>query len=410
PEPEVDLPVGLEDRVHQLLLATGDPAPEGPAALRQRVQHLARSEAPLLGGERLARLVDGVTARACGLGPLEPLLADPEVTEVMVNGSGPVWVERAGRVERVGLELAASTVEQLIERVVGPLGLRIDRSSPLVDARLPDGSRVNAVVPPLSVDGPCLTIRRFGTRRLLLDQFCPPGVAELLGWAVRSRANVVVSGGTGAGKTTLLNALGAEIPSGERVITVEDAAELRLPGDHVVRLEARPANAEGVGEVSLRQLVRNALRMRPDRIIVGEVRGPEALDMLQAMNTGHEGSLSTCHANSAADALRRLETMVLTGSVALPLAAVRDQLHAAVDLVVQVARRADGGRRVVEVAEVLPPGAAAGSGASGEVAAGVRPLGGPGGLYALPLRPPRAPGATAPDPEWVDDDAGGVGP
>ena len=395
--------MGLEDRVHQLLLATGDPAAGGPAALRERVQRLARSEAPLLGGGTLTRLVDGVTARACGLGPLEPLLADPEVTEVMVNGSGPVWVERGGRLARVDLELSSSTVEQLIERVVSPLGLRIDRSSPLVDARLPDGSRVNAVVPPLSVDGPCLTIRRFGTRRITLEQFCPPGVAQLLGWAVRSRGNVVVSGGAGAGKTTLLNALGAEIPLGERVITVEDAAELRLPGEHVVRLEARPANAEGVGEVLLRQLVRNALRMRPDRIIVGEVRGPEALDMLQAMNTGHDGSLSTCHANSGADALRRIETMVLTGSVALPLAAVRDQLHAAVDLVVQVARRPDGGRSVVEVAEVLPPGVVA---APGAPAAGVRPLSGPDGLHALPVRPPRAPGASAPEPAWIRDRAG----
>ena len=225
---------------------------------------------------------------------------------------------------------------------MAPLGLRVDRSSPLVDARLPDGSRVNAVVPPLAVDGPCLTIRRFGARAVPWPT--SPARRWPRCWPARSaaRRNIVVSGGTGAGKTTLLNALAACIPPAERVITVEDAAELSLPREHVVRLEARPANAEGAGEVRIRDLVRNALRMRPDRIVVGEVRGPEALDMLQAMNTGHEGSLSTCHANSPDDALRRLETMVLMGEVQLPLAAVRSQLEAALDLVVQVARFPDG--------------------------------------------------------------------
>ncbi len=255
-------------------------------------------------------------------GPLEPILADPEVTEVMVNGPGRVWVERAGRLERVPVALDTPAIEHLIEKVVAPLGLRVDRSSPLVDARLPDGSRVNAIVPPLAVDGPCLTVRRFGARAIPLAAFAAPSVVALLAWAVAARLNVLVSGGTGAGKTTLLNALAGCIPPGERVVTVEDAAELRLPGEHVVRLEARPANAEGAGEVRIRELVRNALRMRPDRIVVGEVRGPEALDMLQAMNSGHEGSLSTCHANSPDDALRRLETMVLMGDVGLPLAAV----------------------------------------------------------------------------------------
>jgi pilus assembly protein CpaF len=319
----------------------------------------------------------------------------------MVNGPGRVWVERHGRLERVEIDIDSATIYRLIERIVGPLGLRIDRSSPLVDARLPDGSRVNAVVPPLSVDGPCLTIRRFGARRLRLAQSCPPGVAELLGWAVGARCNLVVSGGTGAGKTTLLNALAGEIPPGERVITVEDAAELRLPGEHVVRLESRPANAEGFGEVTLRQLVRNALRMRPDRIIVGEVRGPEALDMLQAMNTGHEGSLSTCHANGPADALRRLETMVLTGSVALPLVAVREQVSAAIDMVVQVARRLDGTRAVVEVAEVVATNgddpAPEGRAPEGRV----RRLAGRDGLHRLPERPRRAVGCRPPDPAWV---------
>jgi pilus assembly protein CpaF len=278
-----------------------------------------------------------------------------------------------------------------VERVVAPLGLRVDRSSPVVDARLPDGSRIHVIVPPLAIDGPVVTIRRFGARPIGLHELCPPGVAELLAWAVRSRANILVSGGTSAGKTTLLNALGAELAPGERVVTVEDAAELRLPGDHVVRLEARRATADGLGEVSVRALVRAALRMRPDRILVGEVRGPEALDMLQAMNTGHEGSLSTCHANGPADALRRVETMVLQGAVALPLHAVRDQIASALDLVVHMARLAGGGRRVVALAEVGDP----------TDSTRVVPLADHLGLRALPQRPVRAAGAVAPDPGWV---------
>jgi pilus assembly protein CpaF len=280
---------------------------------------------------------------------------------------------------------------------VAPLGLHVDRASPLVDARLADGSRVNAVVRPLAVDGPCLTIRRFGARRVTLSEVATPGVAALLAWAVRARANVVVCGGAGAGKTTLLNALAAEIPDHERVVTIEDAAELRLPGRHVVRLEARPASAEGAGEVRVRDLVRNALRMRPDRIVVGEVRAGEALDMLQAMNTGHEGSLSTCHANSPADGLRRLETLVLMGDVALPLAAVREQVRSALDLVVQIARRPDGGRRVVAVAEIDPDEP---SGPGGPV--GTRPLTAPDGhLVALPRRPVRGTGRPA-SPDWLE--------
>jgi pilus assembly protein CpaF len=233
------------------------------------------------------------------------------------------------------------------------LGRRVDRSSPLVDARLPDGSRVNVVVPPLAVDGPCVTIRRFGARRVRLDDLATPPVVSLLAAAVHARLNVLVSGGTGAGKTTLLNALAGCVPSGERLVTVEDVAELRLPHRHVVRLESRPETADGVGRVTIRELVRNALRMRPDRIVVGEVRGAEALDMLQAMNTGHEGSLSTCHANSCADALRRVESMILMGDAAVPLGPVRDQIRASLDLVVHVVRRPEGGRGVVEVAEVV---------------------------------------------------------
>ncbi len=345
---------------------------------------LVDEEAPLLGAGLRHRLVAGVLADVCGLGALEPLLGDPAVTEIMVNGPGRVWVERNGALVRVPVDLDTEAIEHLIEKVVAPLGLRIDRSSPLVDARLPDGSRVNAVVPPLAVDGPCLTVRRFGARAVPLEAFGPADVVELLSWAVDARLNLVVSGGTGAGKTTLLNALASRIPSSERVITVEDAAELALPGEHVVRLEARPANAEGAGEIRIRDLVRNALRMRPDRIVVGEVRGPEALDMLQAMNTGHEGSLSTCHANSADDALRRLETMVLMGEVQLPLAAVRSQLEAALDLVVQVARRPDGSRRVIAVAEVLEGGADADSGAR------TRLIAGPEGVVATPGRRGRA--------------------
>jgi pilus assembly protein CpaF len=289
-----------------------------------------------------------------GLGVLESLLADGDVSDVMVNGPGPVWVERRGALEELPIRLDRVTIDLLVERIVGPLGLRVDRSSPLVDARLPDGSRVNIVVPPLAVDGPCITIRRFATRALSLADFCPPDVATLLAASVVARANILGSGGTGAGKTTLLNALAGHIPSGERLVTIEDTAELRLAQDHVVRLEARPANAEGAGAVSIRDLVRNALRMRPDRIVVGECRGGEALDMVQAMNTGHTGSLSTCHANGTVDALHRLETMVLLAGVPLPLAAVRDHVHAALDLVVQVARHGDGRRSVVEVAEVSP--------------------------------------------------------
>ena len=317
-----------------------------------RLDTLVQAEAPLLSRAEREGVVAAVAARTVGLGPLDALLADPTVTEVMVNGPGPVWVERQGRLERLDLRLDTSTIEHLIERVVAPLGLRVDRSSPLVDARLPDGSRVNAVLPPLAVDGPCLTIRRFAVRSVPLADIAPAGVAALLAWAVRARLNVVVSGGTGAGKTTLLNGLAAEIPTGQRIVTVEDTAELRLPGDHVVRLEARPPNAEGAGGVGVRALVRNALRMRPDRIVVGECRGEEALDMLQAMNTGHDGSLSTLHANTPRDAISRLETMVLMAGMDLPLRAIREQIASAVDVIVHLTRLRDGTRRVTHITEV----------------------------------------------------------
>jgi pilus assembly protein CpaF len=373
--------------VHGRLLAH-DPV---VVADRHRVVAEVRRSHPLLPVQEVDAVARGVAARAVGLGVLEPVLADAKVTEVMVNGGGDVWVERAGRLEPLEMHVERAEVELLIERILGPLGLRADRTSPVADARLPDGSRVNVVVPPLAVDGPAITIRRFGARPISLSELCPPGVADLLTWAVRARCSVIVSGGTGAGKTTLLNALASQLPPDERIITVEDTAELRLPHTHVVRLEARPATADGLGAVAIRALVRNALRMRPDRIVVGEVRGAEALDMLWAMNTGHDGSLSTVHANSPVDALRRLEVMVLSAGLELPMAAVRDQLTSALDLVVQVARLADGRRRIVAVGEVVDPPLPSQR---------IRPLADATGLLTLPARPARATGAPPPDPGW----------
>jgi pilus assembly protein CpaF len=378
----------LVAEVHAALLAS---APERGADVDVVLQEVRRAR-PLLPNAEAVAVAQAVTARIGGLGPLEPLLAEEDVTDVMVNGQGAVWAERHGELRREPIHLATADVDLLVERIVGPLGLRADRTSPIADARLPDGSRVNVIVPPLAVDGPCVTIRRFGARRIPLGALCPPGVADLLAWAVRARANMIVSGGTGAGKTTVLNAVGALLPDGERIVTVEDTAELRLPTEHVVRLEARPATADGLGATSIRELVRNALRMRPDRIIVGEVRGPEAVDMLWAMNTGHEGSLSTCHANSPLDALRRLEVMVLSAGLELPVPVVRDLLSSAIDLVVQVARTGAGARSVVAVAEVVDPVPSDG--------ARVRVLAGPDGLHDLPLRPPRRPGSPPPDPGW----------
>jgi pilus assembly protein CpaF len=269
----------------------------------------------------------------------------------MVNG-GPVWVERHGALQRTGMVLGSAELARLVDRLVGLGGTRVDRASPLADVRLPDGCRANIVVPPVAPDGPCVTIRRFALRRARLTDFADRSVGDLLAEAVVDRRNVVVVGGTSSGKTTLLNALAGHIPVGQRIVTVEDTAELSLEHPHVVRLEARRPNSDGVGEVTVRRLVVNALRMRPDRIVVGEVRGAEVLDMAQAMNSGHEGSLSTCHANSPRDALRRLEAMALLASAELPLAFVRSQLLAAIDLLVQVARRADGRREVTAVLEL----------------------------------------------------------
>jgi pilus assembly protein CpaF len=337
----------------------GEAAASDGGGLALEVRALVDSEAAALPDAERSALADRVVRLATGLGPLEPLLSDPRVDEVMVNGPGEVWVERRGRIEptSVRFESEAELVHS-IERILAPLGRRVDEASPLCDARLADGSRVNVVIPPLALGGPCLTIRRFRRQGFSLDDLVSGGtlsapLGEFLSSCVRARATVLVSGGTGSGKTTTLNALSGAIPDGERIVTIEDAAELRLRQRHVVRLEARPANVEGRGEVTIRTLVANALRMRPDRIVVGEVRGAEALDMLQALNTGHEGSLTTVHANSPADALRRVETLALMAGVGLPHAAIREQVATAVDLVVHQARAADGTRRIESVAEVV---------------------------------------------------------
>jgi pilus assembly protein CpaF len=347
-----DLAAGLRDRlVHDAATADG----EDPAL---RIRAVVEREAGMLDEATRAELVRRVAERSFGLGPLEPLLADPAVDEVMVSGAGRVWVERGGRVEETAAAFGSEAeLRHAIERILAPLGRRVDEAEPLCDARLPDGSRVNVVIPPLALDGPALTIRRFRRRGLppaeLVERGAwTPALHDLLATAVRERRNVLVSGATGSGKTTTLNALSAFIGAAERIVTIEDAAELRLQQPHVVRLEARPAGLDGRGEVTIRRLVRNALRMRPDRIVVGEVRGGEALDMLGAMSTGHDGSLSTVHAGSPAEALRRVVTLALMADVALPHDAVREQAAGALDLVVHTARRPDGSRAVTEVAEV----------------------------------------------------------
>jgi pilus assembly protein CpaF len=317
-----------------------------------RVRELLVRDRVVLPAADLERLVEEVVDDAVGLGPLEPLMRDPTVTEVIANGPESVYAERGGRLAREPARFRdAEHLRQVIERVVGAGGRRVDDASPMVDVRLPDGSRVNAVLAPLALNGPLLTIRRFPKDPLEVSDLVDlgtltPAQVDLLGRAVTGRVNIAVSGGTGTGKTTLLNALAAFIDSAERIVTVEDAAELRLPQHHVARLESRPPNVEGRGEVTLRALVRNALRMRPDRIVVGEVRGGEALDMLQAMNTGHDGSLTTVHASSTTDALRRIETMALMAGLELPHSAVREQVRAAIDVVVHLVRTADGARVV----------------------------------------------------------------
>ena len=322
------------------------------------VRALVERDAAVLPQRQREQIAERIIRDSVGLGPLEVLLADPAVEEVMVNGPGRVYVERRGLLEPT--EVAFESEEELrnaIERILAPLGRRVDELSPMVDARLADGSRVNVVIPPLAIDGPALSIRRFGASRPGPDELVSLGTLSreqrgLLSEAVASRRSILVSGGTGSGKTTLLNALSSFIAAEERVVTIEDAAELRLQQPHVVRLESRPAGVEGRGEVTIRDLLRNALRMRPDRIVIGEVRGVEALDLLTALNTGHDGALSTVHANSAADALSRVETLALMAGVGLPHEAVAEQVRRGIDLVVHLQRRPGGARRVTEIAEV----------------------------------------------------------
>ncbi len=337
-------------------------AGEGDGDASARIAALVRREAALLSEPERLELERLVAERSFGLGPLEPLLTDPSVDEVMVNGAGrdgSVWIERHGRIEPTAVAFgSAGELRDAIERILAPLGRRVDEAEPLVDGRLADGSRVNVVIPPLALDGPILTIRRFRRRGFTPEELVENGTldAELrdfLRACVRARLTLLVSGGTGSGKTTTLSALASFVPDEERIVTIEDAAELRLRQPHVVRLEARPASLEGRGEVTIRRLVRNALRMRPDRIVVGEVRGGEALDMLSAMASGHDGSLSTVHAGSAEEALRRVETLALMADVALPHAAIREQVAGAIDLVVHQRREGDGRRRVVAVSEVV---------------------------------------------------------
>ena len=331
----------------------------GDGDLREAVRELVEEEAAPLAVADREEIAMRIVRDSVGLGPLEALLDDPAVEEVMVNGPDAVYVERGGRVEASDVVFAdEDELRNAIERILAPLGRRVDELSPMVDARLADGSRVNVVIPPLSIDGPVVSIRRFGARRPGPDELVALGTLSIaqrdwLAAAVGGRRSVLVSGGTGSGKTTLLNALSSFIAAGERVVTIEDAAELRLQQPHVVRLESRPAGVEGRGEVTIRDLLRNALRMRPDRIVIGEVRGPEALDLLTALNTGHDGALSTVHANSPADALSRLETLALMAGVGLPHAAVAEQVQRGIDLVVHLERRRDGHRVVTEIAEVV---------------------------------------------------------
>ena len=326
--------------------------------IRRILEDMVTAEAIPVSRADRERLVMEVQHEVFGLGPLETLMKDPEISDILVNSSSHIFVERYGKLEKTDVRFRDDAhLMQIIERIVTRVGRRVDESSPMVDARLADGSRVNAIIPPLALDGPVLSIRRFGTERLTVNDLIqfnsiPAQMAEVAAACVKSRLNMLVSGGTGAGKTTLLNCLSNFIPDNERIVTIEDSAELKLQQDHIVRLETRPANIEGQGAVTARDLVRNALRMRPDRIVIGEVRGGEALDMMQAMNTGHDGSISTIHANSARDALSRLETMMLMAGIALPERALREQVASALDVIVQLTRLSDGSRKVVEFAEV----------------------------------------------------------
>jgi len=355
----------LKVKVHRRLIDRLDLEALGrihdPHLLLEQIRAVAsgflRSEAVPLSQAEREEVIEQIVYEITGLGPLEPLIRDPSISDILVNGARDVYVERDGRLERVRVTFRDDAhLLAIIDRIVSRVGRRIDESSPMVDARLFDGSRVNAIIPPLALNGPVLSIRRFGAQ-LAMQQLIERGMltarmSAVLTGGVKARLSVLISGGTGSGKTTLLNALSEAIPNAERLITIEDAAELKLHNEHVVRLEVRPPNAEGRGEVVARDLVKNALRMRPDRILIGEVRGAEALDMLQAMNTGHEGSLTTIHANSPRDALARLETMVQFAQTGLPARAIREQMASAINLILQVARLSDGTRRVISVTEV----------------------------------------------------------
>jgi pilus assembly protein CpaF len=333
------------------------------ADLEQKVRStlqevLAQDDTPLTVADR-ARIAQEIADDILGYGPLEPFLRDPDVTEVMVNGPDSIYIERGGRLfEVAGSFTDEAHLRRTIDKIVARVGRRVDEASPMVDARLPDGSRVNAIIPPLAIDGSMLTIRKFATDPYMVDDLIGFGTmsratADFLEKCVRGRLNILVSGGTGAGKTTTLNVLSSFIPDEERVITIEDAAELQLHQSHVLRLESRPPNIEGKGEVRIRDLVRNSLRMRPDRIVVGEIRDAAALDMLQAMNTGHDGSICTVHANAPRDVLSRVETMVLMAGVDLPMRAIREQVSSAIDLIVHLSRFKDGGRHVTHITEVV---------------------------------------------------------
>jgi pilus assembly protein CpaF len=357
--------VELKDRIHMAVISELGPrlyneALSG-AVLRDVVLADVRQRLAAERGLATAdkeRLTQEIANDTLGHGPIEPLLQDDTVNEVMVNGPSDVWVERSGRLEKTGVRFTDEHhLRRIINKIVAQVGRRVDESSPMVDARLPDGSRVNAVLPPLSLTGPLLTIRKFSKKRWDLGDLVginslTPAAKEFLEAAIHGELNILISGGTGSGKTTLLNALSSAIPEDQRIVTIEDAAELRLNQAHVLRLESRPKNVEGQGEIAIRELVRNALRMRPDRIVVGEVRGAEALDMLQAMNTGHDGSLSTCHANTPRDAVARVESMVLMAGIDFPMSAIRQQLSRALDLIVQIERSSEGKRRVINITEV----------------------------------------------------------
>jgi pilus assembly protein CpaF len=354
---KVDLHRRLIDRLDLDALEQISSETELTSQIRKAVLEFIREEATPLSQREREEIVEQIIYEVTGLGPIEPLFRDPTISDILVNGARQIYVERAGRLVRVQASFRNDAhLLAVIDRIVSRVGRRVDEASPMVDARLPDGSRVNAVIPPLALDGPVLSIRRFGTdvgaTQLVQNGTLTAEMLQVLGSCVKARLSMMISGGTGAGKTTLLNALSSYVPAHERIVTIEDAAELQLQQEHVVRLETRPPNAEGRGEVVARDLVKNALRMRPDRILIGEVRSGEALDMLQAMNTGHEGSLTTIHANSPRDALARLETMILMANSNLPNRAMRDQISSALNLIVQVARLTDGTRRVTSIVEV----------------------------------------------------------